>query len=104
MVLLRQGESLASGCLVQSSLEVMLFQSPPIIPEGLVLIKSVGRISPQNFSRLDLLIPSVPDGRYTFPNVAEPMSKMITLPDSWRMRFSMDNELSQPSQAQAKPS
>ena len=61
--LFRQGDIFASGYLVQSSLDMMLFQSPPITPLVWELTMSVGMISPQKFSLLDLLLPSVPEDR-----------------------------------------
>ena len=61
--LLKHGDIFESGCLVQSDLDTILFQSPPIAPFGLLLINKVGRISPQNFSLFALLTPSDPEGK-----------------------------------------
>ena len=86
--LFRQGDILAFGYLVQSSLAMIQFQSPPTIPDDLELIIRVGMVFPQKLSLMDLVFPSVPEGRYIFPRVKSSISKVIILPDSCNMTFS----------------
>ena len=59
-------------------------------PLELEWIRSLGRVSDMYFSLLDLDLASVPEGRYRFPRVNFPTSKMSILPSVSHTMFSAD--------------